>query len=1012
MRTRYPSSTEGRAAGVLVASLIAGLSACSNTTDTTNANADVSIAYVKRPVAAIGNPTDSITNNGTGGDLYIRDKSSPSATETNVTGAYTNGHGDVSDPEVSYDGTKLLFAMRCETGASTNCLNPDGTGNDTNWRVWEYDLRQKTFTRIRCDASAPGDDVDPAYLPDGRIVFVSNRQEASRRHLEEEHPGDSNFPYAYLDEYERETTTALHVMNADGSQCHQISFNQSHDRNPTVLLNGEIMYSRWDHVGERNQFTIFKTNPDGTNLFVKYGAHSGVVSFLHPREMPNGQVISDAMPLSRTHEGGALMAIDIEHYSENCVPIPGGPAGCNGQSQPTPHEITVGSDISQYGRFSNPYPLWDGSGRVLVSWTPSCTVTDSCQMVVNPVTNVAEPSEEDTPPVYGVYMLDPGQNRVDPVVTAPPGYAVLNPVAIQPRPKPVVVEDRVLQGDEVTLANKTSQIGTKGMGVLDVASVYDTDSQQDRMGDGVLTQYAVDVDPTPDSTHNGVLDGHANGMGMPSNDLKGECIPRIGYSDRCASKTSGNAAGALPDLMRLKNPAQTRAAERPARFIRVTRAIPTEGGISRQAIGETDFEMQQILGYVPIEPDGSFNVQVPADIPIALTVVDAVGRGFTQHTNWIQVRPGETRGCNGCHSPRRGNAINASPITDSHPNTLWEVSGGKTMARTHLDHDSAANELKAHLVYEDVWTDPAKAGRPADASYTIDYTGAPAAPVNGVIDYKTHIAPIWTKARTFPDGSDGTCTTCHYDSDPNNATTAGLDLRDSDAGTGRVISYEELLVGDPVLQADANGVLRPVITFDDGEAQIQRREAQVIPGAARGSHLIEVLFNQELGSAYALGPTDHSSLLSAAEKRLASEWADVGGQYYNSPRDSSGTKRGVTGLSLDDFQSTVFPILQARCAGCHQAVGLTGSPAGANNAGFRARRYVLTGQPEGDYNVTLSMIGDVTDPANTELLRRPTSDGINPPHGVTAAGGPILTTGEADYGAICRWINSTAGVCP
>jgi hypothetical protein len=85
------------------------------------------------------------------------------------------------------------------------------------------------------------------------------------------------------------------------------------------------------------------------------------------------------------------------------------------------------------------------------------------------------------------------------------------------------------------------------------------------------------------------------------------------------------------------------------------------------AIGETDFEQQQILGYAPIEPDGSFKLQVPADTPLALAVVDEQGRAFQTHTNWIQVRPGERRTCDGCHSPRRGAALNSGTVVNTMP---------------------------------------------------------------------------------------------------------------------------------------------------------------------------------------------------------------------------------------------------------------------------------------------------------------------------------------------------------
>ena len=108
-------------------------------------------------------------------------------------------------------------------------------------------------------------------------------------------------------------------MDADGSNITQISFNQSHDRSPTVRQNGDIMFSRWDHVGGRNHFKVFRAKPDGTDLFVLYGAHSAGNSFLHPRDMdPKGKykgfLASDLMPLSGTHEGGGLVFIDAANY--------------------------------------------------------------------------------------------------------------------------------------------------------------------------------------------------------------------------------------------------------------------------------------------------------------------------------------------------------------------------------------------------------------------------------------------------------------------------------------------------------------------------------------------------------------------------------------------------------------------------------------------------------------------------------------------------------------------------
>ncbi len=148
----------------------------------------------------------------------------------------------------------------------------------------------------RIMSSTADDDVDPVYLPGARgFVFSSNRQ--AKSHLNQA-LGRS---YYALDEYERERVLNLHTMDANGANVQQISFNQSHDRNPVIRPNGDVMFARWEHVADKNRFAIFRAKPDGTDMFVLYGAQSPGNSFLHPRDMdPSGaiqgfrRVIADA----------------------------------------------------------------------------------------------------------------------------------------------------------------------------------------------------------------------------------------------------------------------------------------------------------------------------------------------------------------------------------------------------------------------------------------------------------------------------------------------------------------------------------------------------------------------------------------------------------------------------------------------------------------------------------------------------------------------------------------------
>ena len=68
------------------------------------------------------------------------------------------------------------------------------------------------------------------------------------------------------------------------------------------------------------------------------------------------------------------------------------------------------------------------------------------------------------------------------------------------------------------------------------------------------------------------------------------------------------------------------------------------------------------LGTVPLAPDGSFCVEVPADTPIAFQAVDAEGRSELNEMSWIYVRPGERRGCVGCHHTRQATPVRSDRL--------------------------------------------------------------------------------------------------------------------------------------------------------------------------------------------------------------------------------------------------------------------------------------------------------------------------------------------------------------
>jgi hypothetical protein len=987
--------------GTLAALLAAALAGCSGSggsEDTVTVNGDVAIAYAKRVNTLGMNPTDG-TPFAAGGDLIIREKSSPSAPEHNVTSAYTRGVGDVSDPEVSYDGKKIVFAMNCPTGNNTAIGQNVCTGR---WNIWEYTLPASGFTGgtfRRITSSAADDDVDPYYLPGGGFVFASNRQTKTKTTQ-----AVGTQPYFALDEYERERVLNLHTMDNDGGSITQISSNQSHDRNPVVRANGNIMFSRWEHVGPRNRFAVFQVKPDGTDMFTFYGPQSPGNSFLHPREMdPSGpyagKLVSDLMSLSGTQEGGALMIIDAANFSENNAPARPGVTG-NGQRQMTQQTINDGRGFSLFGRATSPYPLWDGTNRVLTSYRP-CEVTrtepgkpavvlscanltpaeiaalgDQDRMRGAPAVVNGVQLEDNVPASYALYMFDPALQTFQIVAAPPAGFMYVDGIALQARPTPQVAQPTLLD-DTLKSANKA---------LIEVRSVYDTDGLQ-RMGETVLS--AADY---PAGCTSGIT------MTTPVDPL--------------------DTRAQVADLAKIKDPADPAYGCAPARFVRATRAVapPSSTMGLRSAIGETEFEQVQILGYAPVEPDGSFKLQVPADTPLALSIVDAKGRSLQTHLNWIQVRPGERRTCDGCHSPRRGASLNSGAVVNATPAgvapTLWsQRNSGETMASMRTRLYSAGNPLgdvrdpltlNTDMVYTDVWANGP--GAVARASMTVKYTGnantaddlATAVPTNGIINYPTHIAPLWTRDR-----GTNTCTNCHVDS-------AKLDLRSTTAGTGRVTSYEELLIGDPVIDP-VTGL--PQIEIREGERVVVRgiplvdNMAGNAMGMARSSRLGEILYGEDLKASAEARTThpnppntapNHAAMLNKAELRLVTEWMDLGGQYYNNPFDSGIATTNP--LSETVFDSQILPILSSNCAAsCHQAGGVGSTVAPGTS--FKGNRFVLTGSPEGDFNVTLTMISDTCNPASNYLLLRPSTA----PH-PSGAASAVMPVGSANYNTISSWI--------
>ncbi|MEM9622564.1 MAG: hypothetical protein AAF993_12995 [Pseudomonadota bacterium] len=849
---------------------------------------DFAVAYVQRPLLTDdeGNLLTTEVRRATdffpGAELFLRERASPSASETSLTaGIFPDDEDgnpplyDVKDLAVSYDGNRLAFAMRAPE-------DPDLDDDEQpTWNIWVYDAELGTVTRaIASDIVAEdGDDVAPKFLPDGRIVFSSTRQRLSKAILLDE--GKPQF--SSLDEDRDEESLNLHVMNVDGSEIQQTTYNQSSDLDPAVMSDGRVVYSRWDNVAGRDRISLYRANPDGTEQELLYGVHSHdtgpngeTIEFVEPTELPDGRLLVMMRSNGAQTRMGALpVAIDVANYVEHDQPTFAS-AGLLADAQ----EMLIPGDLSLdesepplQGRYAHISPLFDNTNRLLVAWS-QCRLEDTTSNPLDPVIvpcttdNLANPDMIEADPLYGIWMNDVDESTQQPIVLGQAGLAYSEAVVMESRANPPVILDKTAGID------LDPDLVGEAVGVLHIRSVYDFDGT------------------------------------------------------------------AVADIGVLADPLQAQAADRPARFVRITKSvsIPDDDIIDLDGadFGRSQAQlMREVIGYAPVEPDGSVKVKVPANIAFWIEVLDANGRRiFERHNNWLQLRPGEEMECSGCHTSvselphgRRdaeAPSINVGAVADGSPFPNTEpalfANAGETMAEVITR--STLPDPSVDVVYDDVWTDPNV--RAKDASFAFLYSDLSTSPpvdtgcvtnwnaaCRITIHYPDHIHPIWSVDRQTLDVdgvtvlADDTCTSCHNIVDAAGAPMlplAQLDLSDGPSAeeADQLKSYRELLFNDNEQELDlVNNIVQDrLVQATDGNGNLLFETDEngdlILDGAGQPVPImVTINVTPSLSVAGAnlsprffdlFGPGGtHVGRLTDAELKLISEWIDIGGQYYNDP---------------------------------------------------------------------------------------------------------------------------------
>jgi hypothetical protein len=255
----------------------------------------------------------------------------------------------------------------------------------------------------------------------------------------------------------------------------------------------------------------------------------------------------------------------------------------------------------------------------------------------------------------------------------------------------------------------------------------------------------------------------------------------------------------------------------PITEIAVIVGIPTTRG-EQNDFSANEFEKRALLGFAPVQNDGSFRIKVPADTPVSWATLDELRRGFVVKRSWMYVRPGEEiEKCTGCHQDR-----NLTKTLITNPNPV-----AATMPPTDLNL------------------------APQDYTY---------------INYRDHIGPI----------VEAKCVSCHQPtyterdtlSLPDSTWVTVIDTTLPPAGLDLTSVLDTIMMGNQVFP-------RGYINLS-GESEMNVRQV-VRPAFARQSVLIDYVLG--VGEAQAQGPHPDAATLTAGERQLFNLWVTLGAQY-------------------------------------------------------------------------------------------------------------------------------------
>jgi len=344
-----------------------------------------------------------------GGDLcFLKLRPHDAAGEVRTLLGGALGPGHVRGMDLWWDADRIVFGY---AKAKSNDPPPGWLDRRTSFELRRSEEPIHLFEigvdgkNLRQLTRGEWSDLDPTYLANGDIAFVSERCGYSLQCNE-------------LDK--DETSCNLYVMRPDGSNIRRLSVTKDGDYLPHALDDGTIGYTRWEYLerGWAHIQSIWTVRPDGTGADSLFKQHLNDPWALEDvRSIPGSTKLVAIATGHHTLAAGPVVMIDAHQgmnrseaigiVTPGVVPPEGGMSGAT---------VPQGGVRDHGGHYMTPWPLSESAFLASYTYGPQNDVTG-----------------------YGLYLIDVYGTKE--LVYRDPTISSYMPIPLRPRPRPPIYPD-------------------------------------------------------------------------------------------------------------------------------------------------------------------------------------------------------------------------------------------------------------------------------------------------------------------------------------------------------------------------------------------------------------------------------------------------------------------------------------------------------------------------------------------------------------------------------------------